>query len=193
MATRGVERAVDAAREPGSSLERIGRQLRDVGADRDTLARVDRTGETAGRFGSATERTKRLSDSGGDVLRAWQQRRDRGGRKPPALRDLDSYRSSSERMLGMSAGSVDDLTALRDRERLLWPEKKEAREKDEPKDREKKPRSPSDRLKDLDKRREQALERLKAKRRGEQSDERRRGLSRDRLAAMGDRFGGLGA
>ncbi len=185
-AVRQVERAAGTVRRLDASLDRIGRELREIGADDATLRRIDRgRGATAG-LSSGAERVRRATGGGRDALRAWEERRDRilrAARKPDDL----GFRAASERRLGMAIGSVDELTALRDKARELWPEKKKEEEKEPDR-----PRTAADRLQDLDKRREQAVERLKARRRGEQRDERRRALSLDRLASMGDRFSGLG-
>jgi hypothetical protein len=114
-------------------------------------------------------------------LLSWQEGRERLARVG---------RGTRAREFDMGAGSVDELTSLRDRERELWPEKKRQQAREQPKP---KPKMAADRLTDLDKRREQALEKLKSRRRGEDRDARRREHSPEGLASsLDDRFGSTG-
>jgi hypothetical protein len=179
----GVERAAGAVRKLDSSLGRVGRALREAGADDETLRRVERARDASAGLASGAERAERAAGLGRGALRVWQERRDRIARAARKPDDLGGGRKAAGRRLDMSIGSVDELTALRDKARALWPEKKKEKE-----EKPKPPKTSAEKLEDLDKRREQALERLK----GRREDERRRALSRDRLAAMAGRFGSLG-
>lgn len=134
---------------------------------------------------AGSKRVRSATDSRRDLLRAWEERRDRiaiASRKPDDL----GFRAAAERRLGVSIGSIDELTALRDRARELWPETRKKEQE------QRRPKTTAERLDDLDGRRQRAMDKLTSRRRGEARDERRRELSLDRLASTGDRFGDLG-
>lgn len=180
---RGIERVAVPVRKLDSSLDRVGRGLRDVGVDDETLRRVDQVRGASAKLSAAAGRAERVA--GRDALRAWEERRERVRFRQPRPAELGGFRRAAERKLGMATGSVDERTDSADaaRERRPDANKPEA---------EKAPvrKTAAERLSDLDKRCEQALERLKARRRGERGEERRGMLSRGRLSSMTDRFSG---
>lgn len=168
-ALRGLERASGSLRDLDGKLGRLQDVSRDAGVDMDD--------EDITRARSVLGGVLSLADKAAAPLRrglargdGWQEKRDRVLER---LRQFKSFDLGNRRKLGVEMGSIDELSALRDKARALWPDDKE--KKPAPKE-----KTLADRAKDLDERRKQALARLTAKRdedkRQEQS--RVRGLAR---------------
>jgi hypothetical protein len=187
------------ARRAETFEQRLDRRRDSAAARKPALPdRIDRPS----REPAADKPAKRPAPTPREALRAWEESRDRRALRPLAeLRGPGSLPRPGERKPAAPADSFPRPRArppepwpARRREKDFEDEKGEGREEARKPQREKPtaPKGPSERSDDLDKRREQALERLKAKRSGEQLEERRRALSRDRLAMTRGRFGGRG-
>jgi hypothetical protein len=176
-----AERVVDGLRQLDKSLQRFDEALDDAGAAENI--------EGLRKFRSGLDEVVSLADKIEAPLRrargrqeTWQAKRESAREK---LRQFKTFQDSNRRRLGVDAGSIDQLTALRDKARELWSD-----DKDKQKDAQKKQKTLAERAEDLDERRKQALERLTARREENRRDEQRQERGLRRLKSGGDDFRG---
>jgi chromosome segregation protein len=177
----GAERVVDRLHQLDKSLRGFDEALDDAGAAENI--------EGLGKLRSGLDRVVSLADNVEAPLRrardrqqTWQAKRESAREK---LRQFKTFQDSNRRKLGVDAGSVDQLTALRDKARALWSD-----DRDKKKDAEKKPKTLAERAEDLDRRRQQALQRLTARREENRRDEQRQERGPRRLKSGDDDFRG---
>jgi hypothetical protein len=176
-----AERVVDRLHQLDKSLRGFDEALDDAGAEENI--------EGLGKLRSGLDKVVSLADNAEAPLRrardrqqTWQAKRESAREK---LRQFKTFQDSNRRKLGVDAGSIDQLTALRDKARELWSD-----DRDKKKDAEKKQKTLAERAEDLDQRRQQALERLTARREENRRDEQRQERGLKRLKSGGDDFRG---
>jgi hypothetical protein len=174
-----AERVVDGLHQLDKSLQRFDEVLDDAGAE---------DIEGLGKLRSGLDRVLPLADKVEAPLRrardrqeTWQAKRESAREK---LRQFNTFQDSNRRKLSVDAGSIDQLTALRDKARELWSDDKDK------KDPQKNHKTLAERAQDLDERRKQALERLTAKREENRRDEQRQERGLRRLKSGDDDFRG---
>ena len=136
-----AERVADGLRQLDKSLQGFDEARDDAGAGENI--------EGLGKLRSGLDKVLPLADKVEAPLRrardrqeTWQAKRESAREK---LRQFKTFQDSNRRKLGVDSGTIDDLTALRDKARELWSD-----DKDKKKDAQKKQKTLAERAKDLD-------------------------------------------
>jgi hypothetical protein len=174
-------RGVDGLRQLDKSLQQFD-EARDDGGAGENIEELGKLRSGLGKAVSLADKAEAPLRRAQDRQQTWQAKRESAREK---LRQFKTVQDSNRRKLGVDAGSIDQLTALRDKARELWSD-----DRDKKKDAEKKQKTLAERAKDLDERRKQALERLTARREGNRRDEQRQQRGLSRLKSGGDDFRG---
>jgi hypothetical protein len=176
-----AERVVDGLHQLDKSLQGFDEALDDAGAA-ENIEGLGKLRSGLGKAVSLADKAEAPLRRARDRQETWQAKRESAREK---LRQFKTFQDSNRRKLSVDAGSIDQLTALRDKARELWSD-----DKNQKKDAQKKQKTLAERAKDLDEYRKQALERLTARREENRRHEQRQERGLRRLKSGDDDFRG---